>query len=55
VPERVAAELSRLFDGPGYAARAAAVGEEVSREDGAEAAARIIAAVLGVPTRRVAV
>jgi UDP:flavonoid glycosyltransferase YjiC (YdhE family) len=55
VPERVAAELSRLFDGPGYAARAAAVGEEVSREDGAEAAARIIDAVLGVPTRRVAV
>jgi rhamnosyltransferase subunit B len=55
VPARVAAELTRLLDEPNYAARAADVGKEVGREDGADAAARIIDDFLRVPATRVAV
>jgi UDP:flavonoid glycosyltransferase YjiC (YdhE family) len=51
VPDRVVTELSPLLDGTGYAARAAAIGQEVRCEDGAEAAARVIDAVLGAPAR----
>jgi len=41
-PGRVAAEFSALLDNPGYRARAEALGVEVSRENGAEVAARVV-------------
>jgi UDP:flavonoid glycosyltransferase YjiC (YdhE family) len=45
-PERVAAELRRLFENPDYAARAADVGRRLRAEDGARAAADAIEALL---------
>jgi UDP:flavonoid glycosyltransferase YjiC (YdhE family) len=55
VPTRVAVELTRLLERPNYAARAAAVGNEVGRENGAEVAARILDDFLRMPARRIAV
>ena len=42
VPSRVAAELSLLLGGTSYASRAAALGRQVSNDDGAGAAVRVV-------------
>jgi rhamnosyltransferase subunit B len=46
-PRHVAAELSSLLGDSSYASRAAVVGEQVSKEDGAEVAACVIDKFLG--------
>jgi rhamnosyltransferase subunit B len=45
-PDRVADELRRLLDDPGFSRRAAEVGEEVRREDGVKAACDALEALL---------
>jgi rhamnosyltransferase subunit B len=46
-PDRVESELSMLLGEPRYATRAAATGNQVRQEDGAEVAARIVDGLLG--------
>jgi UDP:flavonoid glycosyltransferase YjiC (YdhE family) len=45
-PARVAAELRHLLDDPAYARRAAAIGEELRREDGVRAACDALEGIL---------